>query len=549
MAQGSNRVGTRPAYLAAFAAAAALATSGSDAQAQGFVNRLAFRGEAAVGGMLADHQRSALGFDSVGFEGTVRIGVNLVDMLSVNVSLSNWFFPSSLPAPDDGMGRVMGIMGGLRLEPKIGTAGRLWVDANFGYAITGDVGRLHLDAGIGFEFQLARAVGLGPMLRYGHVFQENDYAGVSQAVFDSTFAGDAQWLSGGVSMTIRVPADEAPAAPLDTDSDGVADDNDQCPTTPQGANPDSSRPGCPMVDTDGDGVFDNADQCVNVPAGARPDPTRNGCPMSDQDNDGIADGEDQCPTQPAGATPDPARRGCPLTDQDNDTVYDNEDQCPTEPQGAHPDPARRGCPIGDRDHDGITDDVDRCPDQAETFNGREDTDGCPDGAALGVREGGVIRIMQQIRFRNNSAQIQGAGSNAILDAVSAILTASPDIAQLDVEGHTDDKGDAAHNRELSMQRAQSVVQALVTRGVAAGRLTSHGFGPDRPLVPGRSRQARAANRRVEFHIVGADGAAPAPAAAPVAAPPAPEATPAAPAAEPAAPAHGRGRHGRHGRHH
>ncbi len=544
MGQGAMKLGKAPAYFAAFAVAAALATGGTDAQAQGFVNRLAFRGELGVGAMISDHQRTALGFDGIGFEGNLRIGVSIIDMLSINVGLSNGFFPSSLAAPNDGMGRTIGILGGLRLEPKIGTVGRLWLDANFGYAFTGDKGRLMLQAGLGFEFQLARAIGLGPMLRYGHIFQTNDY-GIDDAVFNTVQAGDAQWIMGGISLTARIPEDEAAPPPPDSDGDGVTDPNDQCPTTPQGDHPDSTRPGCPMTDTDGDGVYDNADQCVNVPSGAHPDPARNGCPLSDQDNDGISDAEDQCPTQPAGTNPDPARRGCPLTDQDNDGVYDNEDQCVTEPQGLHPDPARRGCPIGDRDHDGITDDVDRCPDQAETFNGREDTDGCPDGAALGVREGGQIRIMEQIRFRNNSAEIQGARSLAILDAVAGIMRASPDISSLDVQGHTDDKGDAARNRVLSQERAQSVVQGLVARGVEAGRLTSHGFGPDQPLIPGSSRRARAANRRVEFHIGG--GAAPRrrrclpPAAA------ARGACARRPARYARRPAHGR--RGRHGRHH
>ncbi len=532
MGQGVMKLGKAPAYIAALAAAAALATSGSNAQAQGFGNRLAFRGEAAVGAMISDHQRAALGVDGIGFEGNLRIGVSIIDMLSINVSLSNGFFPSSLPAPDDGMGRTIGILGGLRLEPRIGSVGRLWLDGNFGYAFTGDKGRLMLQAGLGFEFQIARPIALGPMIRYSQIFQTNDY-GIDDQLFQAIQAGDAQWIMGGISLTARVPEDEAAPPPPDSDGDGVTDPNDQCPSTPQGDHPDSTRPGCPMTDTDGDGVYDNADQCVNVPMGAHPDPARNGCPLSDQDNDGISDSEDQCPTQPAGTNPDPARRGCPLTDQDSDGVYDNEDQCVTEPQGAHPDPARRGCPIGDRDHDGVTDDVDRCPDQPETFNGRDDTDGCPDGTALGVREGGQIRIMEQVQFRNNRDTIDTRRSGAVLDAVAAIMRASPDITLLDVQGHTDDKGNAVANRDLSNRRAQNVVQALVARGVEAGRLTSHGFGPDRPLVQGTSRRARAANRRVEFHIGGGDTSA---------APSAPAATPAAPAA----PAEESG-HGRHGR--
>ena len=499
MAKGAKMLGMKASCVAAAAACAALTLGAGDAAAQGIAHRFAFRGEGAVGTMISAHQKDALGF-GLGFEGTVRVGFNFIDALSINVSLSNWFFPS-----DSGTGRVLGVMGGLRFEPRIGSVGRLYLEGNFGYAFTGDKGRLHLDAGLGFEFQVARAFAIGPMVRYGHVFQTNDYVelNLTGAQYDQVYAGDAQWIAGGISLTVRVPEPEAaPEAPADGDGDGVIDANDQCPTTPQGTNPDPSRPGCPLTDTDGDGVYDNEDQCVNVPAGQRPDPARRGCPTSDQDNDGVSDGEDQCPTTPQGANPDPARRGCPLTDQDNDTIYDNEDQCPTEPQGAHPDPARRGCPIGDRDHDGITDDADRCPDQAETFNGRDDTDGCPDGDALGVREGGQIRIMEQVRFRNNRSTIQGRRSFAVLDAVVAIMRASPDISQLDVQGHTDDRGSADRNRTLSGERAQAVVQYLTQHGVEANRLSSHGFGPDRPLVQGTSRRARAANRRVEFHING-----------------------------------------------
>jgi outer membrane protein OmpA-like peptidoglycan-associated protein len=495
MAKGAKMLGMRASYLAGAAACSALLLGAGDAMAQGLAHRFAFRGEGAVGSMVSSHQQDNLGF-GMGFEGTVRVGFNLIEPLSINLSLSNWFFPT-----DTGTGRVLGVLGGLRFEPKIGTLGRLFVEGNFGYAFTGDKGRLHLDAGLGFEFQVAPAFAIGPVVRYGHVIQRNDY-NLTDEIFQQNFEGDAQWISGGVALTVRIPEAEAPAAPADGDGDGVADPDDQCPTTPQGSNPDPARRGCPLTDSDGDAVYDNEDQCVNVPAGQRPDPARRGCPTSDQDNDGVADGEDQCPTTAQGSNPDPARRGCPLVDTDNDTVYDNEDQCVSEPQGAHPDPARRGCPIGDRDHDGITDDVDRCQDQPETFNGRDDTDGCPDGDALGVREGGQIRIMEQVRFRNNSAAIQGRRSFAVLDAVVAIMRASPDITSLDVQGHTDDRGSAERNTALSGERAAAVALYLTQHGIEAGRIASHGFGPSRPLVQGTSRRARAANRRVEFHING-----------------------------------------------
>ncbi|MCF7981315.1 MAG: OmpA family protein [Pseudomonadales bacterium] len=62
------------------------------------------------------------------------------------------------------------------------------------------------------------------------------------------------------------------AAPLDSDGDGVYDDQDRCPNTPFGVSVDSQ--GCPL-DSDGDGVYDDKDQCPNTPTGARVD--ENGC--------------------------------------------------------------------------------------------------------------------------------------------------------------------------------------------------------------------------------------------------------------------------------
>jgi len=94
----------------------------------------------------------------------------------------------------------------------------------------------------------------------------------------------------------KAPPPPVVAARLDTDGDGVPDDLDQCPDTPQGVKVD--RRGCPL-DSDGDGVPDYLDKCPNTPAGAPVDKT--GCPL-DSDGDGVADYLDKCPDTPKGAT-------------------------------------------------------------------------------------------------------------------------------------------------------------------------------------------------------------------------------------------------------
>jgi len=99
---------------------------------------------------------------------------------------------------------------------------------------------------------------------------------------------------------------QAPAAPLDSDGDGVFDDRDQCPGTARGVRVDAK--GCPLVvDSDGDGVPNSADRCPNTPANVAVDAS--GCPL-DRDGDGVADYLDQCPNTPRGSTVD--AKGCPL---------------------------------------------------------------------------------------------------------------------------------------------------------------------------------------------------------------------------------------------
>ena len=98
-----------------------------------------------------------------------------------------------------------------------------------------------------------------------------------------------------------------PPPPLDSDGDGVTDDLDQCPNTPQGVVVDEV--GCP-VDSDGDGVADYLDQCPDTPLGATVDEV--GCPM-DTDGDGVLDGIDQCPNTIKGALVDSVGCGYKLT--------------------------------------------------------------------------------------------------------------------------------------------------------------------------------------------------------------------------------------------
>ena len=261
--------------------------------------------------------------------------------------------------------------------------------------------------------------------------------------------------------------------------------------------------GRPYADTDGDGVADPGqrarveDAC---PREAGPRSLR-GCP--DADGDGIKDGDDRCPRQSGLG----AREGCPaLVDSDADGYFDAgqhkipeglEDRCP----GVIGVKEFSGCPAPDTDGDGLDDLADRCVGQPETVNGFEDTDGCPDKIPLDVKK--ILGTIQGIQFGFLSAQLTDP-SKPILQRASAILLEYPDL-KLEIQGHTDRDGDPEANRELSLRRAESVRRELIAGGIAEDRLTAVGYGSERPLDVGDTEAARAANRRIEFRLLDAEG--------------------------------------------
>jgi outer membrane protein OmpA-like peptidoglycan-associated protein len=240
----------------------------------------------------------------------------------------------------------------------------------------------------------------------------------------------------------------------------------------------------PSADADNDGVPDDQDKC---PTEAGPPPT--GCPVKDTDNDGVPDDQDKCPTEPGPAD----RGGCPIKDTDNDGVPDDQDKCPTEPGPAD----RQGCPPKDTDGDGILDENDKCPDQPETKNGFEDEDGCPDEVPAAVKK--FTGVIKGVNFATGKATLT-KGSYKTLDQVVKVLQDYPSV-KLEISGHTDDTGKHDKNVQLSQDRAESVKAYLVSKGIDESRLKAAGYGPDKPLIPGKSARARAANRRVEFNLI------------------------------------------------
>lgn len=106
--------------------------------------------------------------------------------------------------------------------------------------------------------------------------------------------------------------------------------------------------------------------------------------------------------------------------------------------------------------------------------------------------------LKGVNFVPDSAKLQNAATG-ILDAVVNTLKAYPGM-KVEVAGYTDSRGDAKRNVGLSERRANSVRGYLISKGIAADRLTSSSHGAADPVDSNDTRTGRANNRRVEFKV-------------------------------------------------
>jgi outer membrane protein OmpA-like peptidoglycan-associated protein len=120
-----------------------------------------------------------------------------------------------------------------------------------------------------------------------------------------------------------------------------------------------------------------------------------------------------------------------------------------------------------------------------------------------------IAIKDQIQFALDSAIIL-PDSYGILTEIADTFLRHPEIKRAEVQGHTDNTGSPEHNRKLSEARAEAVRAWIVQHGVETGRLISHGYGPDKPLVPNVTALNRSQNRRVQLIIRERDSSVPEP---------------------------------------
>ena len=295
-------------------------------------------------------------------------------------------------------------------------------------------------AGVGCDFKINERWALAYTARYGYTL------GDDKDQYECGSAKDQQLMhSLGVKFAF--------GSPKDTDKDGVEDKLDKCPNTPLGVAVDAN--GCPL-DEDKDGVPDYLDKCPSTPSGVQVDTL--GCPI-DTDGDGVADYLDKCPGTPIEAKGYVDENGCP-TDKDGDGVFDYEDKCPETP-------------------------------------GIKENKGCPEIKAE-VKQL-FKKALNGIQFETGKAKIKGKASFAILDDVVKVMQENP-AYKLNIGGHTDNVGKPEKNMQLSKERAASVRDYLISKGVEESRLASAGYGDTQPVADNKTAKGRAENRRVAFVV-------------------------------------------------
>jgi outer membrane protein OmpA-like peptidoglycan-associated protein len=107
-------------------------------------------------------------------------------------------------------------------------------------------------------------------------------------------------------------------------------------------------------------------------------------------------------------------------------------------------------------------------------------------------------VFDRLNFVSGSTQLT-PGSTSTVDDLARILKAYPN-AQIQLAGHTDNTGSPQANQSLSGDRANAVKGMLVNQGVAADRISTAGYGQDRPVASNDNEEGRARNRRLELTV-------------------------------------------------
>lgn len=141
----------------------------------------------------------------------------------------------------------------------------------------------------------------------------------------------------------------------------------------------------------------------------------------------------------------------------------------------------------DFDQDGIDDDMDDCV--GSTSGSLVDATGCE--IVTGVIEG--------LDFAPGATELS-VDSRIVLSKLVEVFLRYPEVV-VSVEGHTDNRGSAADNLDLSKERVISVVRYMVASGMSPDQIKPFGYGESRPRAANATAEGREQNRRIEINVV------------------------------------------------
>ena len=238
---------------------------------------------------------------------------------------------------------------------------------------------------------------------------------------------------------------------------------------------------------------------------------------ADSDKDGLKDGEEVNRYKTDPLNPDSDKDGLkdgeevtsyktdPLNpDTDKDGLKDGEEVTKYKTDPLNPDTDKDGLKDGEEVTKYKTDPLKADTDGGSVNDGKEiangtnpldPSDDIPKKEELKVEVKKSI-VLDGVVFKTGSAEISPESAE-ILEKAFNTLNQNSEI-EVEIQGHTDDVGKHAFNMKLSQKRADAVKDYIVNKGIAASRITTVGFGPDKPIVPNTSPENKQRNRRIEF---------------------------------------------------
>jgi len=184
-------------------------------------------------------------------------------------------------------------------------------------------------------------------------------------------------------------------------------------------------------------------------------------------------------------------------DTDGDGVPNYNDACPGTPKGAKVD--KFGCPL-DEDKDGVHDYLDVCPNTP--FGIEVDADGCPiikDTVSAKQTKIESLVLSGDTNFEFDESNLLPISYPALDDLVKT-MKEHPEYTW-EIGGYTDSIGRDRYNETLSEQRAQSVADYLLKKGVIKNNLKIVGYGKANPIATNETEDGRFLNRRVEIKLL------------------------------------------------